>query len=234
MSRTIIISVLAALFACAAPALTHAQDGLADWSEPTNPASPERFALEFRFGPYTPSTGDTAFGSVFGGSSLLVAAEFDVVPFRIRNVLTLGIGAGLGFTSYSGKALAPDGTPTSEDTSLSLVPMNLMAVLRIIALPRLLSIPFIFTGKLGADIVYWSSTTGKTQDGSGISPGLRWAVQAALELDFFEPRAARALDDEWGINHTFLYFELYGSTAGGSSLPVGSPLAWALGLGMNF
>jgi len=236
MSRRALGMPLALVLVAAlvAPSRAAAQDGLADWSEPTNPESSERFAFELRVGPYTPDTGDAAFGAVFGGSSLLFATQFDVVPFRIRDVLTLGVGVGIGFSSYSGSANAPDGTPTSEKTSLSIVPMNLMAVLRVVALPRLLRIPLVLTGKLGADFVYWSSSTGDAQEGEGISPGLRWAVQAALELDFFEPRAARALDDEWGINHSFLFFELYGSSAGGSSLPVGSPLAWSAGLGFNF
>ncbi len=216
------------------PKLAAAQDAVAEWSEPTSPDSPERFALELRFGPYTPDTQDTAFDKVFGGSSLLIAGEFDVAPFRIADVLTLGIGGGIGYVSYSGVASTLDGTTTSEKASLTLAPMNLLAVVRIIALPRLLSIPLIFTGKLGLDLVYWSSSTGNTQEGEGVSPGLRWAVQGALELDFFEPRAARALDDEWGINHSFLFFELYGSSAGGSSLPVGTPLGWATGLGFNF
>ena len=238
MTRQSILRVTALLLVTcvvfSAPVVAAAQDGLAEWSEPTSPESPERFALELRIGPYTPDTGTPAFDTVFGGSSLLLATEFDVVPFRIRDVLTLGVGVGIGYASYSGVAVAPDGTPTSEKTSLTLAPMNVLAVVRLVALSRLLSIPLILTGKLGADFVYWSSSTGDTQDGEGISVGVRWALQAALELDFFEPRAARALDDEWGINHSFLFVELYGSSAGGGSLPVGSPLAWSAGLGFNF
>ena len=63
------------------PKVAAAQDAVAEWSEPTSPDSPERFALELRFGPYTPDTQDTAFDKVFGGSSLLIAGEFDVAHF---------------------------------------------------------------------------------------------------------------------------------------------------------
>ncbi len=235
--RTLVSAILcaAALVASTlAPGRAAAQEGLADWSEPTNPASPQRFALELRVGPYTPDTGDPVFERVFGGSSLLFGAEFDFMPLRIPDVLSLGVGAGFGSVSYSGKAASLDGTATSEATSLSLLPMSLLAVLRLDALPRLTGIPLLLTGKFGADLVYWSSSTGDAQDGEGLSPGLRWAAQAALELDFFEPRAARALDDEWGINHSFLFAEVYGSTAGGRSLPVGTPFAWSAGLGFVF
>ena len=216
------------------PGRAAAQQGLENWSEPTNPASPQRFAIELRVGPYTPDTNDPVFDRVFGGSSLMFGAEFDYTPIRIPDVLSLGIGAGFGSVSYEGKASSLDGTATSETTSLSLLPLTLVAVLRLDVLPRLTGVPLLLTGKIGADLVYWSATTGDTQDGEGLSPGLRWAAQAALELDFFEPRAARALDDEWGINHSFLFAEVYGSQAGGDSLPVGTPLAWAAGLGFNF
>ena len=54
-----------------------------------------------------------------------------------------------------------------------------------------------------------------------------------LELDFLERRAQRKLDEEWGINHTFLYFRIFGSTAA-SKLPVGTKFAWAGGLGFVF
>jgi hypothetical protein len=216
------------------PGAARAQ-ALEEWSEPTNPASPERFAVEFRFGSYRPDTGDEAFTRYFGeGGSFLAAFEFDYLPLRLPNLLSFGVGAGIGLTSFSGKAVDASGRATDEETSLSLVPMNLVAVLRVVALPRLLGIPFTFAGKLGLDMVHWSASTGDNDDGSGLSTGLRWAVQAALELDFFEPRAARALDEEWGINHTMLFFELYGSTAEGGSLPVGTGLSWAAGLGLLF
>jgi hypothetical protein len=230
------LGILLALVTCAlvGPGRAAAQQGLENWSEPTNPASPQRFAVELRVGPYTPDTNDAVFDRVFGGSSLLFGAEFDYLPIRIPDVLSLGIGAGFGTVSYEGKASSLDGTATSETTSLSLLPLSLVAVLRLDVLPRLTGIPLLLTGKIGADLVYWSATTGDTQDGEGLSPGLRWAAQAALELDFFEPRAARALDDEWGINHSFLFAEVYGSQAGGDSLPVGTPFAWAAGLGFHF
>ena len=227
-------AVMVVAGALLAPETASAQQGLESWSEPTNPASPQRFALELRVGPYTPDTNDAVFERVFGGSSLLFGAEFDYTPIRVPDVLSVGIGAGFATVSYEGKASSLDGTTTSETTALSLLPLTLVAVLRLDVLPRLVGIPLLLTGKIGADLVYWSATTGETQDGEGLSLGLRWAAQVALELDFFEPRAARALDDEWGINHSFLFAEVYGSQAGGDSLPVGTPLAWAAGLGFNF
>ena len=66
-----------------------------------------------------------------------------------------------------------------------------------------------------------------------MSLGLRWGAQVALELDFINPQRARVLDDEWGINHTMLFVELFGSTAE-SKLTLGTNLSWLAGLGMTF
>ena len=69
--------------------------------------------------------------------------------------------------------------------------------------------------------------------GSGRSIGLRWGVTFALELDFIEPRAARRLDEDWGINHSYLFVELYGSLLG-SSIPMRDAFTWSAGLGLTF
>ena len=48
-------------------------------------------------------------------------------------------------------------------------------------------------------------------------PPERFYRQAAdtpvVELDFINPARARSLDEDWGINHTTLFFEILGSTA---------------------
>ena len=72
-----------------------------------------------------------------------------------------------------------------------------------------------------------------SSQGSGRSLGLRWGVMFALELDFIEPRAARRLDEDWGINHSYLFVELYGSLLG-SSIPMRDAFTWSAGLGLTF
>lgn len=198
----------------------------------SNVASPEWVAWELRVGPYVPDVGSTAFEDTFGNDKgLLWATEIDVLLYRIPYVGPIGVGGAVGWASYTGDAFQSDtGERVSEETSLTLFPLSLMAVLRVDVLARELGFPFIVTGKLGADYVRWSAETGNRDDGSGGSLGLRWAAQLALELDFFNPRSARVLDEEWGINHTFLFGEVYGSTAD-STLPVGDT-TFAFGLGM--
>jgi hypothetical protein len=191
--------------------------------------SPERFSLELRVGVYQPDT--AAFDMIFDDLGPMLGVELDVIVFRLEDIGWLGVGGSFGWGSYSGFTLATDGTPTNEETVLTLMPFPVLAVLRIDVLARLLDIPFAFQGKIGPDFVLWIND-GRTST-SNVAIGLRWAAQVALELDWFDRRAARGLDDEWGINHSYFFFEIYGSTAGGS-MEVATPFAWTLGLSLTF
>jgi hypothetical protein len=230
---------LASLLLCSAlwsvPAMAGAQyDELGDGRRSFE--SPELFALELRGGPYQPDAGP-AFGAVFDDDrGPLLALEVDILPIRLKDVLAFGLGLGIGWARYTGDAcLDPEClTQGSEQTRLTLVPLSAMAVLRFDLLARKLDIPFIFTGKLGVDRVSWSTSTGAAPSTSGWSTGLRMAAQVALDLNFFDRRAARNLDEEWGINRTFLFFEVLRSeTLSDEDLQVGDT-TWAVGLGFGF
>jgi hypothetical protein len=197
--------------------------------------SPERFTIELRIGPYSPSMGgNDAFKQFFNGDSgPLLAAELDVIAYRIKDILYLSGGGGIGTAVYSGHTIDLAGMPTSEETSLNLLPLNLLAVARFDALPRKLGIPFILTGKLGYQWMHWKTDSGGTDTHDGWSIGVLWAGQIALDLDTFDHRAARTMDEEWGINHSFVYLELFGFEPSGKSLPVGDR-TWCTGLGFVF
>jgi hypothetical protein len=59
------------------------------------------------------------------------------------------------------------------------------------------------------------------------------SAQVALDLDTFEPGGARALDEEWGINHTFIFGEVFHFAPIGKSLEIGTT-SWLVGLGFIF
>lgn len=204
-------------------------------SDPSANASPERFNLEFRVGVYEPQLSGTVFESVFGddqGPSLGV--EWGTHIYRIPYVGPVGLSVGFNRIGYSANAFVQGSTTerSSEQTTLTLWPIHALGFLRVDALAREANIPLVVTGKIGWDVVLWSTETGEVEEGSGYSQGLRWAAQVALELDFLEPRAARMLDQEWGINHAYLFFEYYGSGATGD-LDL-SATTWAAGLGFQF
>jgi hypothetical protein len=140
---------------------------------------------------------------------------------------------GIGTASFSGKSLDKSGMTTAEDTSLTYLPLSLLAVARVDVLARKLSIPFIVTGKLGYEWAHWTSQTGKSSEQTGWSVGLFWGAQLALDLDAFDRKAARTMDEEWGINHSFVFFELFGFEPSSKSLPLGNT-GWTAGLGFVF
>ena len=197
--------------------------------------SPEHFAVEFRVGPYQPDMGGRKdFQAFFADDSgALFALELDVVAWRVPDILYLGAGGGIGWMNFEGKTIAQNGQKSSETTSMEMFPLNLVGVLRFDALARQLSVPFIVTGKLGYQWMNWSTDSGGRSDASGWSLGLLMGAQLGLDLDFFEPSAARSMDEEWGINHSFLFFELMKFVPSQASLPIGD-LTWTVGLGFMF
>lgn len=198
--------------------------------------SAENFAFEMRVGPYVPNFKDGlqngAFDSSFrGDSGLMWELELDTIAYKIPNVLDVGVGTLIGWAGYSGKLIATNGSGrVNEATSAKIVPMAVMGVARLDILARKFDVPLLLAAKLGYQWTYFSTTPDFE---STWSHGLRWALQAGLDLDIFEPGQARMLDEEWGINHSFILFEYYQHSVMGSSLEIGAS-AWSLGLGFMF
>jgi hypothetical protein len=197
--------------------------------------SPEHFVLELRGGPYQPDMdGNPAFDTFFSeDNGLLFSVELDVIAYRVPDLLYVLGGGRIGTASYKGKTLSESSEMTSEETSLRIMPLDLMLVVRVDALARKLSVPLIVTGKLGYEWLFWSTSTGGEDKHNGWSVGLAWALQFAIDLDALDATAARNLDEEWGINHSFLFFELTRFSPSESSLPIGAH-TWAAGLGFVF
>lgn len=194
--------------------------------------SPENLILELRVGPYSPDDPTGAFDRILGGDEgPYFELEMDMVAYRLENVLYATAGGAIGYGSFSEAALvASTQARASEESSLDMIPLSLLATVRIDAMARLLGVPLIVTGKVGYTWNHWTASTGGVEDESGVSVGLRWGAQLALDLDFFEPRAARAMDEEWGINHSYAFFELFQYHPTDSSLELGG-LQWIAGLG---
>ncbi len=223
-----------ALACLVAPSSALAQyDEMMNVDEEAKIGSPERFTLTLNLGMYQP---DDALDTFYGGDNgPYVGGEFHGLIYRIPYIGPIGAGVGIGWVRYDGSACTTtdcSGT-ASEDDKFTLWPLTVMASLRIDVLAREYNIPLVITPKVGLDTILFSNVTGGSTQDSGVSVGLRWAVEIALELDPLERRAARSLDEEWGINHTFIFFQPFGSTAGGTPR-LGDPFAWTAGLGFVF
>ena len=215
-----------------------------DWTAPsTYTASPEHFGLELRLGIYTLEGLGADFGSpqYFGGDvGPMLSFELHYFPWRIPYIGLVGAGGGLGWSQWD--TPSPGSVPTggegenSDRNVFEIITMRPFLLLRFDTLARELNFPIVLTPKIGLDVVYWLTGAGSTTEASGWSIGPRFAGKVSLELDFLEPRAARQLDEEWGINHSEIFFELYYSMAGDliqDQLPV-SGWGWAAGLGFTF
>ncbi len=221
---------------CLLPGTTGAQFASERWDriEHAEAGSPERLWLKlFAMGPYEPpavtETRTPAGAPLFSDSGPLLQTALHAIVLRVPRIGMLTVGARLGRVSYSASAVdRASGQPSGEETILEAWLITPQAGLTLDVLARH-GVPFVLGLELGYDVIPWTSSTGEREDGSGISHGLSWTARLGLELDFAEPRAARRLDEEWGINHTLLFFEFSGSQAAGT-VPLGDALTWALGL----
>lgn len=200
--------------------------------------SPEYFRIDARVGQYTPDVGNEAFDQVFGDDAgPYLSLEFNYMPLRIPYVGRVGLGIGWGWSRYSADACQNrqcTSRANGEEVELRMFPMTAMGVLEIDVLARHLDIPLVFAAKFGIDSVWYRIKKGDTVQAQSHSEGLRWGLSAALELDFINRRRARSLDHAWGINHTYLVFEIFGSTAGDiGGMPLGTSLGWTAGLGLS-
>lgn len=199
--------------------------------------TPEGYLVSLGVGAYRPDPGSDAFALVYpGGNGPLLLVEFDFFLYRIPFLGPIGLGVNGGWAGYKGHPCIDNGgsscTPSTESAKFAIFPLNVMAVLRIDALARETPVPFVFTGKVGFDSVFFTEKIGGSNSG-GRSHGFGWAAQIALELNFVNERRANALDDDWGINSSFFFFELAGSDAN-SRAPVGDKFYFTGGLGLTF
>jgi hypothetical protein len=228
----------------------HAQGGEGDetWRRfQKPPESPQRFAVELRFGPYHPTVDDefpterpyaTAFGE--DKKPFYFGVEFDWQMLRIPKIGSLGIGAGWGYTNSSGTALRQsDKKPSPEMTFLRIMPMYGVGVFRLDFLARETAVPLVAYGKAGLGYGLWWSGNDIDTQGKGHTWGTHFALGGMLLLDSLDEHAAVELDNEWGINNTYFYFEWmmanldgFGHSGDHSVMHIGAN-TWVLGLAIE-
>jgi hypothetical protein len=191
-------------------------------------SSPQNFALELRVGPYTPKVDNefggaaTPFADAFGGSThWAVGFEVDWQAFRLWEIASLGIGGAIHYTSFNGRTFDDGDQPVEGNASkLQIVPMHAVGVLRLDYLVRRTQVPLAFYGKVGPGWAFWASSDSVRNsdvsgvNGSGATIGPLFALGGMVLLDPMERKRATALDEDWGINHSYVYFEFLTSQLG--------------------
>jgi hypothetical protein len=211
-----------------------------------NDFSPQHAAFELRFGPYRPKIDDNlptpAYEDFFGdGSRYMFGFELDWQALRIPYVGTLGAGIGWGYTQMSARNQIPPDSPepdavVSQESTLNIMPIYGVGVLRVDALARRYGVPLVPYAKLGLSYAFWWINDGvgtATNDvgvkGRDISIGTHAALGGMFLLDILEPSAALGADNDSGVNNSYLFFEWSMSNYGGDQMNVGSS-SWVTGL----
>ena len=178
--------------------------------------------------------------------------EIDWQAVRIPYVGVIGPGFGWGYTSTSAVAkIAGTQEPSGTDTSFTIMPMHVSAVLRGDELMRRTGVPIVPYGKLGLGFATWSiSTTSddakvvpdpekpmETFAGSGVTWGIHMALGGMLALNWLDGRSAATLDETTSVNHVYLFGEWMNAQLDGlgsrPQMHVGTS-TWVLGLTADF
>jgi hypothetical protein len=140
---------------------------------------------------------------------------------------------------------------TGDDTTLNVIPLELLAIYRFDVLAKRWHVPLVPYVKVGLAYYLWwiengggflsipkvTLSNGQVLHGFGGTFGWAFRPGIALLLDVLDPVAARTMDTEIGINHSYLFFELnYADINGfgaGNKLVL-SDTNWAAGLAFEF
>lgn len=220
--------------------------------------SPRNFAIEARFGLYTPNV-DSEFSGpgvgphefIFGTSHRpMWQLEFDWELYQAFG--TLSVGCVIGYFKENAKAcnqadlLANNVcTRSGDNTSLRLIPFAALLVYRMDVMAERWKIPIVPYAKFGLNYTFWTVKDGNGDTpsypsgghGSGGTMGWQAAIGLSLRLDFLDQAGARGFDADVGVNHTYAFFELdYVDSSGlgqKNALHVGDS-TWFAGLMFEF
>jgi hypothetical protein len=205
-------------------------------SEPWN-GSPREFAIEARFGLYTPNVDSEFSGqppppgsktppqpnALVFGTQKRPMWQFEFDWEFLHEFGTLSIGGSIGYYKENGSACnLSDWSPTNctrssaDNTALRLIPLAALLIYRMDEASEQWHIPIVPYGKIGLNYTIWTVTDGNGNvpnyagggHGQGGTPGWQAAVGLSLCLDFLDPGAARGFDADSGVNHSYAFFEL--------------------------
>jgi hypothetical protein len=151
-----------------------------------------------------------------------------------------------------GCTVGVDCVRSGDQTALNIIPLEAMLVYRFDYLMLRYRVPFVPYVKLGLAYYIWiiengggagSVSSWTFPDGAHADAGYGgtwgWVFNPGLafQLDIIDPGAARAMDAELGINHSYVFAELHWANVdgfGAANKLVLSDLTWNVGLAFEF
>jgi hypothetical protein len=217
--------------------------------DPSEYRSAQYLAVELRFGPYEPNIDDDFNGptkpykDIFGDDTRYqVGIEVDWQALRIPHFGSLGPGIGYGYTRSTAKApITSTGEPSAEDTSLWIMPMYAVAVLRVDVLARDFRIPLVPYAKGGLAYALWhSGSEGETDEadgveGEGSETGYHLAAGLMFQFNVLHEQGALDMDNSTGINAAYAFGEYFVSDINsfGTGMQVGAN-SWVVGIAFEY
>lgn len=170
-------------------------------------------SFELSAGPYRPDvdaefSGTTApYAGAFGNSASWL--------FRVsaaRNVFTgygtLEVGLSAGYMQASGNATKINGARSTDETALRIIPTSAHLTYRLDVLADRFGVPFAPYVRASLERYnWWVDDAGGHRARKGATNGWSAALGLALLLDFFDSTLARELDNDSGVNHTYVFGE---------------------------
>jgi len=184
--------------------------------------SPRYGAFELKFGPYTPNVDDepgltgTPYADAMNNDTMF-ATIFEVDwQFLHLPGINFGVGGQFGFMQAYAPAMTESGTQSADYTVLNVIPFAVLGVVRVEVLPEFTKVPLVPYFKGGINWYFWWVLGGNGESveeagtmGWQLNPGL------AILLDWLDDRSARTIDNEAGINNSYIFFEfLYAQVEG--------------------
>jgi hypothetical protein len=184
--------------------------------------SPRFMAVELRFGFYQPAVdrqfvSATPYQDIFGDDPMFMFGVH--LDYQLwQEVGTIGIGGSWHYGFVDGHSVDESHAATADETALNLMPLNLTASYRFDYLAQRFDVPLVPYVKVGLTGAYWWVTDGSnnlatTTEGTTARPGqgftFGWHVGAGLQflLDVLSTRMSNQIDEDVGINNSYLYGE---------------------------
>lgn len=175
--------------------------------------SPRKGSFEVGAGPYRPSIDSEFPGSagpyeeIFGGGQPW-GFRLHLARALYTTFGALEVGFKTGFWQDKGREIALDGTRTADETALRIVPTSLTLTYRFDWLSVRYGIPFALYGRGALERYNWWVTDRDKTAEKGATWGWSATGGAAFLLDFVDRGLARDLDNDSGINDSWIFFDV--------------------------
>jgi hypothetical protein len=182
---------------------------------PAAAASPRWGSFEIGAQTYRPnidaefSTAPGPYETIFGGGRGFMFT-LGISRAIFTKVGSLELGVRTGYFQDTGKGvISGTTTPSGDETTFKIIPSSLALTYRFDWLADRYNIPLAPYGRAAFERYNWWVTGGS---GSWAKEGATngWSVTGGMGflLDFLDPVLARELDQDSGVNHTFLFAEV--------------------------